>query len=84
MSEFAKNFEATYQAKSAALDDSGILAGVWPGPPSPALTALDEGGIWNDMVNSILTGTEVETAVKEAHDRMVLVFKEFGLPGEAT
>jgi multiple sugar transport system substrate-binding protein len=84
MSEFVANFEPAYQIKSAALDASGINATEWPGPPSAALVAIDEGGIWNDMVNAILTGTAVEDAVKEAHDRMVLVFQEFGLPGEKT
>jgi multiple sugar transport system substrate-binding protein len=82
MSEFVKGFEPAYQIKSAALDDSGINAGAWPGPPSAALVALDESGIWNDMVNAILTGTDIATAVADAHDRMVLVYKEFGLPGE--
>jgi hypothetical protein len=33
-------------------------------------------------VNSVLTGVDTATAVKEAHDRMVVVFKEFDLPGE--
>jgi ABC-type glycerol-3-phosphate transport system substrate-binding protein len=82
MSEFVKGFEPAYQIKSAALDDSGIDAGAWPGPPSAALTALDESGIWNDMINATLTGTAVADAVADAHDRMVLVYKEFGLPGE--
>jgi len=82
MSEFVGTNEIASQMKSAALDDSGINAETWPGPPSAAMTALNESGIWNDMVNSIVTGTPVEEAVAEAHDRMVLVFKEFGLPGE--
>jgi ABC-type glycerol-3-phosphate transport system substrate-binding protein len=84
MSEFVSNFEPAYQGKTAALDTSGIDASPWPGPPSAALVALEESGIWNDMVNATLTGTEVETAVKDAHDRMVVVFQEFGLPGEKT
>ncbi|RLT44897.1 MAG: extracellular solute-binding protein [Chloroflexi bacterium] len=82
MSEFAKNNEMSQQIKPAALNDSGIDAGAWPGPPSPALTAIENTGIWNDMVNAFITGTPVEEAVATAHDRMVLVFKEFGLPGE--
>ena len=68
--------------KSGALDDSGIDATVWPGPTSPAMDAINEAGAWNDMVNSIVTGTPVEEAVATAHDRMVLIFQEFGLPGE--
>jgi multiple sugar transport system substrate-binding protein len=82
LSEAAKANEVTQQQKSAALDEAGIDSGIYPGPPSPALTAIDEAGIWNDMINAILTGTATADAVAEAHDRMVLVFKEFGLPGE--
>jgi multiple sugar transport system substrate-binding protein len=82
MSEFTQGYEIALQQKPAALDDSGINADVHPGPVSPAMEAIDNGGIWNDMVNSFLTGTPVEEAVAVAHDRMIIVFKEFGLPGE--
>lgn len=82
MSEYTQGNEMSMQIKPAALDDSGINAGSWPGPPSAALTAIENSGIWNDMVNAFVTGTPVEEAVATAHDRMVLVFKEFGLPGE--
>lgn len=82
MSAFVETNEIARQMKSAALDDSGIDANAWPGPPSAALIAIDESGAWNDMVNSIMTGTPVEEAVATAHDRMVLIFQEFGLPGE--
>ena len=82
MSEYTQSNEMSLQIKPAALDDSGIEAGSWPGPPSAALTAVENSGIWNDMVNAFVTGTPVEEAVATAHDRMVLVFKEFGLPGE--
>ena len=53
-----------------------------PDLESAAMTAITDSGAWNDMVNSIITGTPVEEAVAIAHDRMVLIFKEFGLPGE--
>lgn len=82
MSEYTKSNEMSMQIKPAALDDSGIVAGQWPGPASPALSAIENAGVWNDMVNAIITGTAVEEAVATAHDRMVDVFKEFGLPGE--
>lgn len=82
MSEYTQSNEMSLQVKPAALDASGINAGAWPGPPSAALTAVENSGIWNDMVNAFITGTPVEEAVATAHDRMVLVFQEFGLPGE--
>lgn len=83
MSEYTKSNEMALQVKPAALDNSGIEAGSWPGPPSAALTAIENSGIWNDMVNAFLTGTPVEEAVATAHERMVLVFQEYGLPGQA-
>jgi hypothetical protein len=46
------------------------------------LSAIDESGAWNDMVNAVLTGTATEQAVQDAHERMVAIFQEFGLPGE--
>ncbi len=82
MSEFIQGYEVALQQKDAALDPSGIDAGLWPGPPSPAMDAIWESGAFNDMVNAILTGTPVDEAVATSHDRMVLIFKEFGLPGE--
>jgi hypothetical protein len=82
MSAFIQTSEIALQAKNSALDPSGINVGPHPGPPSAAMSAIDEGGIWNDMVNSIMTGTDVTEAVADAHDRMILVFQEFGLPGE--
>ena len=82
MSEYTQSSSIALEAKSAALDEAGIDASVWPGPVSAAMDAVQEGGIYNDMVNSILTGTDVAEAVAIAHDRMVLVFQEFGLPGE--
>jgi multiple sugar transport system substrate-binding protein len=82
MSEYIKTNDTALQAKPAALDPAGISAEFWPGPQSAAMVGIRDSGIMNDMVNSILTGTAVEDSVAQAHDRMVLVFKEFGLPGE--
>ena len=82
VSETAQANPVTMQMKSGALDESGINAVTWPGPESAALNAITDSGTVNDMVNSIITGTPVEEAVAIAHDRMVLIFKEFGLPGE--
>jgi hypothetical protein len=82
MSDYIQTDDVALQQKSASLDVSGISAGIYPGPPSAAMVALDESGAWNDMINSILTGTPTEEAVATAHERMVLIFQEFGLPGQ--
>jgi multiple sugar transport system substrate-binding protein len=81
-SEAAQADPITLQQKSACLDESGIDATRYPGQATPALSAITEAGVWNDMVNAAITGTPVEQAVKDAHDRMVQIFKEYGLPGE--
>ena len=82
MSEYTQGNEMSLQIQPAALDPSGINALSWPGPPSAAITAIENAGIFNDMVNAFVTGTAVEDAVATAHDRMVLIFQEFDLPGE--
>ncbi|MEM7034963.1 MAG: ABC transporter substrate-binding protein [Chloroflexota bacterium] len=81
-SEYIQTSEIALQQKNSSLDASGINATIYPGPNTPAMSAINEAGIWNDMVNSIVTETaSVEDAVAEAHDRMVGIFQEFGLPG---
>jgi multiple sugar transport system substrate-binding protein len=82
MSEYIKTDEVAAQQKGSSLDPSGINPTIYPGPNTAAMAAVLESGAWNDMVNSILTGTSVEEAVATGHDRMVLIFQEFGLPGE--
>ena len=81
-SEYIQTNEVAMQQKGSALDPAGIDPAVYPGPPSAAMTAITEGGIWNDMINAALSGTPVPEAVDTAHQRMVKIFKEFGLPGE--
>jgi multiple sugar transport system substrate-binding protein len=82
MSEVAQADEVTMQQMGSSLDESGIDAAFYPGPNSPAMAAFIASGIMNDMVNALLTGTATEDAVADAHQRMVDIFKEFGLPGE--
>jgi multiple sugar transport system substrate-binding protein len=82
MSEYIKTDPVAQQQKGACLDPSGIDAAFYPGPATPAMAAVIASGTWNDMINAALTGTATEDAVKDAHDKMVTIFKEFGLPGE--
>jgi multiple sugar transport system substrate-binding protein len=81
-SESVKLDPITLQQKDSCLDPSGIDPLIYPGPNSPAILAIQENGVWNDMINAALTGTPAEEAVATAHDRMVETFKEFNLPGE--
>ena len=82
LSEYVKTDPVAKQQQEACLDPSGIIDLYYPGPKTVAMDALAQSGIWNDMVNAILTGTPTEDAVKTAHDSMVTLFKEYSLPGE--
>ena len=82
MSEFIQTDPVALQQKDSALDPNPIDPGRYPGPDSAALQGVFQSGAFNDMINSILTGTPVEEAVQNAHDQMVSIFQEFGLPGE--
>jgi multiple sugar transport system substrate-binding protein len=81
-SAYIKTNDVAMQQKSSSLDPLGIDPMNWPGPPSAAMTAIDSAGIYNDMLNSVISGKSVPEAVATAHDRMVQIFKEFDLPGE--
>ena len=81
-SEYIQTNDVALQQKSSSLDPGGIDALTYPGPPSAAMVAIDSGGVWNDMINAALSGTPVDEAVATAHERMVQIFQEFGLPGE--
>lgn len=81
-SVYIQTNEVALQQKSSALDPQGINPTIYPGPNTPGMAAVAASGIWNDMINASLSGTPVPEAVATAHERMVEVFKEFGLPGE--
>jgi multiple sugar transport system substrate-binding protein len=82
MSEYIQTNPVALQQKDSALDPNPIDPGLYPGPNTPALQGVFQSGAFNDMINAILTGTPVEEAVQTAHDQMVSIFQEFGLPGE--
>jgi multiple sugar transport system substrate-binding protein len=52
-----------------------------PGPLTAAADAVGIQNVFTDMFGQILQGKKVEDAVKEAHDRCVKIYKEFGLKG---
>jgi multiple sugar transport system substrate-binding protein len=82
-SPFIKTNATAAEQEAVARDPAGVLPGTFPGPAqSPAMASAGSAGIMADMVADILQGTEVEFAVKTAHNRYVQIFKEFGLPGE--
>jgi len=68
--------------KRAALDPAGWNGLAYPGPSTPQIGAVDTSNVHTDMVASVLTGAATaEEAVKQAAQRSVEIFKEFGAPG---
>ena len=82
-SKYIQTNQVALQQKSSALDPLGIDPTIYPGPNTPAMAAVASSGIWNDMINAALSGTSVPEAVTTAHERMVKLFQEFGMPGES-
>ncbi len=70
------------QQKLPATDPMGIIPWFHPGPTSPAMALANAMGIRNEMVNTVLKGGLAAEAVQTAHQRLVEIFTEFGLPGE--
>jgi multiple sugar transport system substrate-binding protein len=74
--------EQSMAQKPAALDPAGWNGLGFPGPSSGQMGAVGNSNIHTDMVASVLTGSATpEEAVKQAADRSVEIFKEFGAPG---
>jgi multiple sugar transport system substrate-binding protein len=69
--------------KDAALDPIGWNGLAYPGPNTAASGAVVTANIHTDMVAVVLNGDATPAeAVAQAHERMVQIYKEFGLPGE--
>jgi multiple sugar transport system substrate-binding protein len=74
--------KVTEQYRTVFNDPSGFLNGNWPGPPTAWVASLESSNFWTDMFGEILNGKAVDVAVKDAHDKAVRVFREFGAKGE--
>ncbi len=68
--------------KAAALHPTAWNAAAWPGPDTAQAGAINSNNIGTDMVANVLSGqmTAAE-AVKDAHDKLVVIWQEFGAPG---
>jgi multiple sugar transport system substrate-binding protein len=74
--------EQSMAQKPAALDPVGWNGIAFPGPSSAQMGAVDTGNIHTDMVASVINGTATAAeAVKQAAERSVQIFQEFGAPG---
>jgi multiple sugar transport system substrate-binding protein len=53
----------------------------WRGPLSEAAEAVSTQNVVTDMMGTILAGTPVEQAVRDAHNRAVSIYQAFGFRG---
>jgi multiple sugar transport system substrate-binding protein len=78
-----KDTPQSIAVKPSALDPSGYNGLAWPGPNTPQMAAVVTNNLHSDMVAAVLNGQSTpEEAVKNAYERSVEIFKEFGAPGE--
>ncbi len=68
--------------EAAAKDPAGWTGLAWPGPSTAHIGAVESANLQTDMVANVISGqmTAAE-AVKDAADKSVLIFQEFGAPG---
>lgn len=69
--------------KAVALDPSGWTALPWPGPSTAQMGAVGTANLHTDLIANVLNGqmTAAE-AVKDAAEKSIAIFKEFGVSGE--
>jgi multiple sugar transport system substrate-binding protein len=67
----------------AAKDPAGWTGLAWPGPNTAQIGAVGAANLQADMVANVINGqmTAAE-AVRDAHEKSVTIFQEFGAPGE--
>ena len=71
--------------KAAALHPTAWNNAAWPGPDTAQAGAITANNIGTDMVANVLSGQmTAEEAVKDAHDKLVVIWQEFGAPGTQT
>ncbi len=68
--------------KAAALDPVGWNGIAYPGPSTAQMGAIDTGNVHTDMIASVINGEATPAeAVKQAAERAIQIFQEFGAPG---
>ena len=73
--------ENSRRFKPVSFADTSFQGIAWRGPLSEAADAVSAQNVATDMMGEILAGKPVEQAVKDAHNRCVGIFKEFGFKG---
>jgi multiple sugar transport system substrate-binding protein len=67
--------------KDIILNPVPFTGQAYPADPNPAIAGIDAQAITSQMMTNVTTGQMTpEEAVKDAHDRIVQIFEELGLP----
>ncbi len=67
--------------KAVAQNEPPFQGLAWRGPLSEAAEAVNQESVMTDMFGEILGGKRVDSAVRDAHQRCVGIFKSFGKKG---
>lgn len=71
-----------FAQKDAALDPAGWNGLAWPGPATPQIASVESANLQTDMIANVISGQmTVEEAVKDAAEKSIAIFQEFGAPG---
>jgi multiple sugar transport system substrate-binding protein len=79
---FIQSVENNRRSEPIAWSEPAFKGLAHPGPLSAAADAVGIQNVFTDTMGQVLQGKKVEDAIKEAHDRCVKIYKEFGLKGE--
>ena len=67
--------------KDILFNDTPFTGFAWPADPNPAIDAITAAAVQSEMMSNVTTGKmTAEEAVEDAHNKIVRIFEELGLP----
>jgi multiple sugar transport system substrate-binding protein len=67
--------------KEIMFNDTAYTGQAYPAKPNPAIAGIDAQSVLSQMMTNVTTGQMTpEEAVQDAHDKIVQIFEELGLP----
>ena len=74
-------FTEDIRARSQKPTTKVLSAEMWPADPNAAIDAVTAQAVQSEMMTNVTTGNMTpEQAVEDAHNKIVSIFEEFGLP----
>lgn len=80
--EVITSSENSMRAEGSVWDNNEFTGLRWPGPHSVAVDAVAGSFDQVDMVAEVLQGRSVDEVVQDYHNRWVMTWQDYGLPGE--